>query len=233
LIRLETPGRSRPRLWWFVFALLISPLLANVGGPWLYAIIAGLNPTGWFVQSYFNNVIDELPWGWRHNWYSFITYWLDIGNTIPWIVAMLTGLLTYPLVFLCFPWTRKLSKVSTPHIWRAGAYAAAPLLLVATLYSVGCVLEGIDTVLGNLFDLELFDDANPYMADYWGSSVSTFHNLLWPLALLWFPLWWACATRIGFRMKDWKQVTLALAVPSLVAQCLLMHTHLNFSLLPW
>jgi hypothetical protein len=44
----------------------------------------------------------------------------------------------------------------------------------------------------------------------------------WIIALAWFFLWWLCALKIGFRMRDWLAALLAMSAPVIVATVLLI-----------
>jgi hypothetical protein len=65
------------------------------------------------------------------------------------------------------------------------------------------------------------------------SEISVLHNALWIATILWIAVWWACALKLGFRMQDWKRVALALIIPSVLAQVLMMYTNLKFTLFIW
>lgn len=235
-VKLETPMRTAPRAWWFIamlFASVIGAALVRA----IPAFVDPLTPRMWWRGNvpYWRTVRQELT---RVDALDTVLSWFKMGDTLPWMIAALVGFIMYPFVLLCLPWTRKLSKVHTRHVWRASAYAAAPLGVLAC---VAILKSAVDPIFNyfTMGGMSWMRDIDPYRpnGNWWArmtwSEISVLHNALWIATILWLALWWTCALKLGFRMQDWKRVSLALIIPSVLAQVLLLYTNLKFTLFIW
>jgi hypothetical protein len=118
--------------------------------------------------------------------------------------------------------SRKLAKVRGMHVLRASVYACAlwPAMLV-----VGFVLSVL-AALGAPFNsvFRLLASLTP-LADLARPNIN--NHLIYPIVMLWFPLWWAFAIR-SWRMQQAWMVWLAVTLTSLLIQAFALLASANF-----
>jgi hypothetical protein len=220
-ISLETPSDLRRRLWWFLGACVASTLVVALAAL-LFSLLYFVTISQWQFQGTRAITLTELS-----RVASFITSSLTKGLLSPlsgstWYRCFLVGAVGYPLMVMLLSQSRKLAKVRGMHVLRASVYACAlwPAMLV-----VGFVLSVL-AALGAPFNsvFRLLASLTP-LADLARPNIN--NHLIYPIVMLWFPLWWAFAIR-SWRMQQAWMVWLAVTLTSLLIQAFALLASANF-----
>ena len=160
-----------------------------------------------------------------------IIIWPRTG--LAWTNVFIAGSIVPPLMFLGLPFTRAQSKVQRRHVLRAAIYALAPLPALTCIGLVVLILSQLTNIFGYYTATQWLGKLQPFFGDTYVSWAWSHRESqsLWLLLICWFPLWWACAFKIGFRMQDWKPALAAVTIPTLIVQLVFIHMNIDFNML--
>ena len=231
-IKLETPFKPHRTAWWLLWTTLLLPALIFIftfyasatynalNPPITFTIVGGVaTPTTPPIPANAEDFFDAVYRTSSDLLYQVVPEINDITNlsrTRSWILAAFISFMGFPLMLFLFPFTRAQSKVRKRHIFRAAAYSLAPIPLIFLSTAISLVPP---TKLmmwfprGPIYSLATFNFL---------SSSAPALRFEWIIALAWFFLWWLCALKIGFRMRDWLAALLAMSAPVIVATVLLI-----------
>jgi hypothetical protein len=248
-IGVETPIVWRRTLRWLLIWFLVVSLgpilwamcMWGTSGALLYQFGFTRQPALWNAHDHLS-AATEMIVGRLKGHAELLPYVLTHRERPPWLLVGPVATLSFVLVFMLLPTTRKLSKVRAALVWRASAYSVA-WALAAALWGMVSELAGLVTSL----------TANRAFR-VWGTPPSTWYGRVaeflehngpmqrtsrsgdwleqpyWIAAipLLWLSLYWLCAMKQSWRMKDWLPAWLSCVAVAVVASFLALLTISDF-----
>ena len=231
-IKLETPFKPHRTAWWLLWTTLLFPALISIIAYYTLSTYFVFNPPTAItvVNGVWTNFTPAVPANVEEFFsalYNTNTKLLvdfadpvseitNLSRTRTWIIAAFISFVGFPLMLFLFPFTRAQSKVRKRHIFRAAAYSLAPIPFIFLSTAISLVPP---TTL-----MMWFPRGSIYNLSYTNLlfSYGPAWRFEWIIALAWFFLWWLCALKIGFRMRDWLAALLAMSAPVIVATVLLI-----------
>ncbi len=232
-VRLETVQNVPQRMLWLLIWLLILPIVAFVVSIMGYSALQAYfftarqvwNGTTWVAQANVSFTFADVLAHWQIQAGIIGQRPAEVWNELQrlalrsfLVTGGVVGLVGMPLMMLALPFSRAQSKVRMAHVWRAAVYGAAPVPLVLLLLALSTTAAVLAAPLGGAVSRIMTTPAvymwrwitRPQSDDVW----------LYLVLATWFLVWWGCAFKIGFRMKDWWAVLAATFVPVAVAAVL-------------
>mgnify|MGYP001159208269 CR=1 FL=1 len=135
------------------------------------------------------------------------------------VLALAASTAMIPVVFMCLPDTRWMAKVRGTHVLRAAVYSLTwlvPLVLLRAVLIVVMTICGAAATLSTTGTMDrLFTDVVRFARRIAGSwdEVSW---CLFAIGGVWLGVWWACALRVGWRVRMPAAVWWSLMVPAML-----------------
>jgi len=232
-VRLETAQSVPDRLRWALIWLLLMPLFGLVLSIMGYSALETYyftmrqvwNGTTWVPQTNATFTLVDVLARWQIEAVMVAERPMELWNDVLRLTmrsflftSTIIALIGFPLMMLALPFSRAQSKVRMAHVWRAAVYGAAPVPVLLMLLAASMAIAVLTAPLGGALSRIMMMPpvymwrwiTRPEAADAWLS-----------LAIAaWFLVWWGCAFKIGFRMKDWWAVLAGTFVPVAIAAVL-------------
>ncbi len=232
-VRLETLQNVPDRMRWMLLWLLLIPTVALVMSIMGYSALQTYffmarqvwNGTTWMAQTNVSFTLTDVLAHWQIQAEIIGQRPAEVWNDVQrlavrsyLITAGIIGLVGMPLMMLALPLSRAQSKVRMAHVWRAAVYAAAPVPLVLLLLALSMAAAVLTAPLGGALSRIMMTP--PVYMWRWITQPESDDVWLFLVLAAWFLVWWGCAYKIGFRMKDWWAVLAATFVPVAIAAVL-------------
>jgi hypothetical protein len=233
-VRLEAPRRTTPRLWWMLVWWLLVPAFGLLATAMSISAINTYRPTTgwiwngttWIAPPPKVVAFADVLAAWEVQAGTMLQRPLETRGGLtreflqrPVMTGLVIALAGFPLMMLALPFSRVQSKVQMGHVWRSAAYAISPFALATIVLGVTWFVAACFASASKPTPMWLTDASN------WTYRLVVdprLNDLSWILLGIgvWFLIWWGCAFKIGFRMKDWWAVLAATFVPVAVAAVL-------------
>lgn len=233
-VRLEAPRRPMPRLWWMLVWWIVVPATGllitamSISAINTYKTTAGWvwNGTAWIPPPPKVVTFVDVLAAWEVQAGLMLQQPLETLYGLaqeflrrPAMTGLAITLAGFPLMMLALPFSRAQSKVQMGHVWRSAAYAIAPFALAAMLPGATWFVAACFAAASKPSPMWLTNASNwtyRFVIDARASDLSWIFMGMGA----WFLVWWGCAFKIGFRMKDWWAVLPATFVPVAIAAVL-------------
>ncbi len=195
-----------------VIAFLLTP--PNTGGP-----PASLDTIDdWWLDA---ALLMAEPFARGATWYSPSGRSIYVDWTVllflDRLLALVTCVLAWPLLFMVLPITRRAGKLRWSHIWRAGLY---PFWWLVVLHISDRLIAVGNSLIMIVYSLT--GDTRAYqVAEAVNPTVVFLANTLWFIGPAWILAWWYVALRRGFRLERAGLLWAVLGVAVLAASAII------------